>query len=310
MATQSKQLDLPAMAAKPLGAGSAAPSLEGTSPASPLFITTSSCPYAQRTWLALEEAGLAYTPVFVDLKQKAEWHLAHNPFGRVPTLAWTAAASPPASSSPAAAAASATQSLYESLVCNEFVNDVSGGKLLPRGGGDPAAAAGARLLIDQFSQKFGPAFAGLMFSEDGGDKASEAAGKMDEALAFLEANTADGGGSAAAADGAPPRAPLFLLGGDGGAFTLADAAIYPFLARLAHALPRLSPLSAGKYGDLAAAGFPRVGAWLARTAARPGVRRTEVAPQGASGYWAAMHETYVEYRARQRAAMAAVAAAK
>lgn len=304
MAAPKKELDLPAMAGSPLGAGSAPPSLDGTSPAAPLFITTASCPYAQRSWLALEEAGLAYTPVFVDLKNKAEWHLALNPFGRVPTLAWTAAAPSASSSSPATT--TTTQSLYESLVVNEFVNDVSGGKLLPKD--NPAAAAGARLLIDQFSQKFGPAFAGLMFAEDGGDKAREAAAKMDEALAFLEANTAGDIGPAASAS---PIAPLFLLGGgdddNGAPFTLADAAIYPFLARLAHALPRLSPVSAGKYADLAAAGWPRVAAWLARTGARPGVRRTEVAPAGAKDYWSAMHETYVEYRARQRAAMAAAA---
>lgn len=223
----------------------------------------------------------------------AEWHLEWNPYGRVPTLAWH----------DGGGQNEQPRSLYESLIANEWVNDASGGRLLPRD--DPAAAAGCRLLIDQFSQKFGAGFGGLLFSEDGGEKAAEAAAKVDEALAYLEANTA-GGSSAPASSGSP--APLFLLGGNGGAFTLADAAIYPFVSRLANVMPRLSPKSAGKYADLAAAGFPKVAAWLAATAAREGVRRTEVVPQGKAGtFWEALEETYVEYRARQRAAAAAAA---
>jgi len=297
MAAETTAAEFAKMAANPLGKGAEAPSLDGTSAASPVvFLTTHSCPYAQRTWLALEEAGVPYRPVFVDLQDKAEFHLAWNPYGRVPTLAWASSAS---------GNSAAASSLYESLICDEFVNDVSGGKLLPADGG-PAAAAGARLLIDQFFQKLGPAFAGLLFSEDGGEKAREAAAKADEALAFLEANTAAGPGAEQPLS--PPSsgpAPLFLLGGNGGNFTLADAAIYPFLARLNRALPGLAPKSAGKYADLAACGYPKVAAWLARTAARPGVRRTEVAPEGTDGYWESMHATYVAYQARTRAAMAA-----
>jgi glutathione S-transferase len=190
--------------------------------------------------------------------------------------------------------------MYESLVCNEFVNDLTGGKLLPA---DPSAAAGARLLIDQFTQKFGAAFGGLLFSEDGSEKANEAAQKVDEALAFLELNTA-----APPADGSvppPPAGPLFFLGSNGGAFTLVDAALYPFIARLNKVMPRLAPQSAGKFADLAGAGYPRVAAWLSGLAARPEVKRTEIAPAGSAGFWEALEETYVEYRARQRAAAAA-----
>ena len=40
---------------------------DGTA-ARPTFITTWSCPYAQRTWIALNEKGVAYEPVHVDLK--------------------------------------------------------------------------------------------------------------------------------------------------------------------------------------------------------------------------------------------------
>jgi len=333
--------DLAALAARPLGAGSPAPSLAGTEPTRPLLLTTASCPYAQRTWLALNEAGtsgITYTPVFVDLQSKAEWHLRCNPYGRVPTLVWAAEEGAGEAGAGAAAAGPAGgggqdpqslppfRSLYESLVCDEFVNDASGGALLPRTGG-AAAAAGCRLLIDQFSARFGAAFGALLFAEDGGEAAEKAAGAVREALAWLEANTAAGEGAgeegraaaaAAAAPAAaaasppppPPPPPLFLLGQDAGAFTLADAAIYPFLSRLRGALPRLSPRSAGAFSDLAAAGYPRLSAWLARLAARPGVAATELAGGAGAGqtYWDAMEATYVAYRARQRAAAAAAAA--
>lgn len=49
-----------------LAAGSAEPEA-GKERKEPLFITTSTCPYAQRSWIALAAKGLKYTPVFVDL---------------------------------------------------------------------------------------------------------------------------------------------------------------------------------------------------------------------------------------------------
>jgi glutathione S-transferase len=302
--------DCAALAAAPLAKGSARPSIP-SSPNTLLFVTTASCPYAQRTWLALNEAGVSYVPTFVDLQNKAEWHLELNPYGRVPTVAWAAGGGNGDGGNGAP-----VQSLYESLVCNEYVNDLSEGALLPRSGG-AAAAAGARLFIDLFGQKFGAAFGGLMFAEDGSERAEEAAGKVKEALAWLESNTAaageEGGGAGASAGGATPK-PLFLLGQDQGAFTLADAAIYPFVARLVGVMPRLSPKTAAPFADLGALGYPKVAAWLARTGARPGVKATEVAPGGAalgassagsSSYWDYLEETYVAYRARMRQAAAA-----
>jgi hypothetical protein len=49
-----------------LTAGSAEPAA-GSDRVHPTFITTWNCPYAQRTWIALEAKKLKYTPVFVDL---------------------------------------------------------------------------------------------------------------------------------------------------------------------------------------------------------------------------------------------------
>ncbi len=49
-----------------LAAGSAEPA-PGPDRSRPLFLTTWSCPYAQRTWIALNAKGIDYTPVLVDL---------------------------------------------------------------------------------------------------------------------------------------------------------------------------------------------------------------------------------------------------
>jgi hypothetical protein len=49
-----------------LAAGSAEPAA-GPDRQHPLFITTWSCPYAQRTWIALNAKGITHSKVFVDL---------------------------------------------------------------------------------------------------------------------------------------------------------------------------------------------------------------------------------------------------
>lgn len=49
-----------------LAAGSTEPSA-GPDRLHPTFITTWSCPYAQRTWIALNAKKIEFAPVFVDL---------------------------------------------------------------------------------------------------------------------------------------------------------------------------------------------------------------------------------------------------
>lgn len=61
-----------------LAAGSAEPPA-GPDRLHPTFITTWSCPYAQRTWIALNAKGIDFNPVFVDLLDKPAWFLKHNP---------------------------------------------------------------------------------------------------------------------------------------------------------------------------------------------------------------------------------------
>lgn len=180
----------------PLATGSARPPLGSAT--KPTFITTTSCPYAQRSWIALNEKGVEYEPVFVDLKNKPEWFFPLNPYGRVPTLAWQEGGE--------------DRSLYESLVVNEYVEDgFEGPSLLPA---NPVARARARLLIDQFGAKFSPAFGRVMFATDA-PEAAAAASALDEAIRWL--------------DGAlDPSGPYAC----GDAFTLADCALAPFAIRL------------------------------------------------------------------------------
>lgn len=61
-----------------LASGSAEPPA-GQDRLHPTFITTWSCPYAQRTWIALNAKGIDFTPVFVDLMDKPSWFFKHNP---------------------------------------------------------------------------------------------------------------------------------------------------------------------------------------------------------------------------------------
>lgn len=78
------------------------------------------CPFAQRTWIALNEKGIKYslhevaiknpkTGLWHQLDEKPQWFLNLNPLGKVPTLAYKEGET--------------THSVYESNICNEFLED-------------------------------------------------------------------------------------------------------------------------------------------------------------------------------------------
>jgi glutathione S-transferase len=71
--------------------------------------------------------------------------------------------------------------LYESLICNEYLEDLAPGHLPS----SPAAAAAVRLLIDQFGAKVGPAFGKVMFGGGEGEAAAAAGKELDEALRLV-----------------------------------------------------------------------------------------------------------------------------
>ncbi|XP_066289269.1 glutathione S-transferase omega-1-like [Branchiostoma lanceolatum] len=92
--------------------GSTAP--EPPAPGVLRLISSRFCPYAHRTRLVLAAKGIDYETVNVCLKDKPEWFFAINPLAKVPTLQHDG------------------KVVYESLVCNEYLDRVfPGRKLLP-----------------------------------------------------------------------------------------------------------------------------------------------------------------------------------
>ncbi|KAF6255414.1 glutathione S-transferase [Scenedesmus sp. NREL 46B-D3] len=248
-----------AAAQEVLAAGSAEPAA-GPDRQHPLFITTWSCPYAQRTWIALNAKGIKYNTVFVDLMNKPEWFFQHNEYGRVPTLVWKEG--------------SDTNSLYESLVCNEFINDLPGPSLLPE---DATQRGRARLVIDQFGAKFGSAFGRVIFSASAED-AAPAAKDLSAALTWLEGQASSSG--------------PFIMGAE---LTLVDAALAPFYVRL-QVLEKLGLYSMPD-------GLPKLSAWGEAVMAHPAVAGSVCPPDPSQPYMEQLLAHTKEYIAKRRAAM-------
>ncbi|GJQ13064.1 hypothetical protein GpartN1_g4855.t1 [Galdieria partita] len=86
------------------------------------FLYAPICPFAQRTWILLKKLKVPFKEVIIELGKdnKEPWFLELNPLGKVPVLRVREAA------------AQKEAVIYESLVCNEYLNEVyAGNKLLP-----------------------------------------------------------------------------------------------------------------------------------------------------------------------------------
>jgi len=163
--------------------------------------TAKICPYAHRAEIALEEAGIQYTRYEIDLQQKPEWFAPKvNPASKVPALTYGGPQGVPPDSP-----SSASTKISESLVILEFISDLSGGKLLPS---SPVARAKARFFTNFISTTFIPAFQAVAIRGEGHEQLFDALEKVQALL------PPDGG---------------FAVGKE---FTIADAAIAPFLGRL------------------------------------------------------------------------------
>ena len=118
------------------------------------------CPYCARVRIALEEKGIEYEPVEVDLDDRPAWIYEKNPLGRVPVLEED------------------TFVLAESAVIDEYLDDrYPEPPLWPA---DPAERALGRMLVFRFDELSRPYYA-LRRGEDG------AAGRLDVALGELDA---------------------------------------------------------------------------------------------------------------------------
>ncbi|TFK49234.1 hypothetical protein OE88DRAFT_1702775 [Heliocybe sulcata] len=164
--------------------------------------TAKVCPYAHRVELALEEAGAPYNAYQIDLQNKPQWYAPKvNPASKVPAVAYGGPATSPESPAPE------STKIAESLVLLEFVADLyPNSHLLPK---DPVLRAKARFFIDAVGTKLNPKFfAFVMRGEAGG-----AEGLLQGIEEIQKLLPEEG----------------FAVGKD---YTIADASVTPFLARM------------------------------------------------------------------------------
>ncbi|KIJ49537.1 hypothetical protein M422DRAFT_27900 [Sphaerobolus stellatus SS14] len=162
---------------------------------------TLSCPWAQRARIAIRETGVAYHEHYIDLKNKPEWYLKDvNPAGLVPAITFGGPDVPPDQPSPA------STKLRESGPIIEWIADsFPKAGLLPE---DPLLRYRVRIFTYVIGNKFLPAFNSFVYSD----------GTAENVIKGLEALQAElvPGVKYAVSD----------------SFTIADAAVAPFLGRL------------------------------------------------------------------------------
>ncbi|KAN0130521.1 Glutathione S-transferase, C-terminal-like protein [Lactarius tabidus] len=166
-----------------------------------IFYTCKTSPFCLRVELAFQEAKADVTRYEINLKNKPEWFASQvNPAAQVPALVYGSPKSDPENPSPESA------KIAESLVLLEFIADLypdSG--LLPK---DPVDRARVRFIIDAVSTKLIP-LAGAVFVWGGAPDAPDTfVAGLAEFQELLSPTT------------------HFAVGDH---FTIADAAIAPFL---------------------------------------------------------------------------------
>jgi len=166
--------------------------------------TAKVCPYAHRVELVLSEAQANYERFEIDLKNKPEWYAPKvNPASKVPAVAYGGPKVPADEPSPE------STKIAESLVLLEFIADLyPNANLLPK---DPVLRAKARFFIDAVSVKFNPAYFAYVIRENG------ILENLIKAFEDIQALL-------------PPTG--FAIG----EWSIADAALVPFVARLFVAL--------------------------------------------------------------------------
>lgn len=218
----------------------AAGSVEPTFGEKLTLITTWSCPYAQRSWIAINAKGIPFDTVHVDLRSKPEWFFKHNPLGRVPTVVWTEG--------------DKTYSVYESLVVNEFLAELPGGNdLLPA---HPSERGRARIIIDRFGSKFAAELGKLTWGNLDQEGVNKAAAEAEAELQWLESQIHEEG-------------PFFL----GEQLTLVDAALAPWFLRL----PIYEDF---RGWTLDSSKFPKLAKWVEVLKTTPAVTATFQPPKG------------------------------
>ncbi|EME30168.1 Glutathione S-transferase L3 [Galdieria sulphuraria] len=103
------------------------------------FLYAPICPFAQRTWILLKKLKVHFKEVIIELGKdnREPWFLELNPLGKVPVLRVREAVE------------EKEAIIYESLVCNEYLNEVyAGNKLLPEHASQRAFARILSIRVD------------------------------------------------------------------------------------------------------------------------------------------------------------------
>lgn len=216
------------------------------------FLSAWFCPFAQRTWIALEEKGLEYTLHEVALKdeatgqwfqfgEKPKWWLNLNPLGKVPVLA--------------VKHGSRLDSVYESSICNEYLEDVGAAHDAPSlFSSELIERAHQRIVIDRFSSKLMPKFYSFLVRQDNGQQ-EECAQQITTEMKWLESQAHDDG-------------PFF----SGSQFSMVDAAIAPWFLRQ-DSLTKFR-------GFEMPSDVPKLQRWMRAVMDRPSVKATQRHPEG------------------------------
>lgn len=129
------------------------------------IISSSTCPFAQRTRMVLAEKGIDFDLTEIDLNDKPDWFLEISPYGKVPVLRHAGAV------------------IFESAVINEYVEEVfPEHPLLPA---DPVRRATARIWIDFANTRFVPHVYKLMLAQDEAGQSFQAE-RLSKALLAME----------------------------------------------------------------------------------------------------------------------------
>ena len=186
------------------------------------------CPFVQRSVITLKRKAAPYAIRYIDLADPPDWFVALSPAGKVPLLV-----------------VDGTDVVFESAVINEFVDEVTPGRLHPD---DPLARALNRSWIEFGSGALGETL--HMTTTEDADGFAAVVARFNAKLAAVEAAFGDG--------------PFF----NGADFSLVDAAYAPIFMR-AHYIGRHAPV-------LDAAALPKLAAWGGRLLALDAVAQSVV----------------------------------
>ena len=191
------------------------------------LISFDRCPYVQRSVITLLHKKVDFRITYIDLLDKPEWFLAISPLGRVPALRVTQDGKEVV--------------LFESAVINEFIDEVTPGRLLPE---DAILRAQNRAWIE---------FSSTLFADSYKMSVAETAAEFD---AIREEQ-----------DGHLQRVEAVLGAGpffNGAGFSLVDAAYAPFFMRAAIWADTIPFYDRER--------FPRVAAWSEQLLAQSSVQ--------------------------------------